>query len=79
MGAPKLNRIDLYTIMKVGERKITDFRKRIDATDSLESRMLLRGYIRTAKTDTLFRIPRNRKWDMEASQMLSMIHVLFKL
>jgi hypothetical protein len=65
--------------MQPGERKIADYRKRIDATDSGGVRKQLREDIETEKRNTLFKIPRNREWDMEAHEMLSMIHVLFKL
>lgn len=79
MGAPKLNRIDLRAILEVGEYKIRSYRADIDRTDSADVRKRLREDIEAEKKHTLFRIPRNREWDMKASQMLSMIHVLFKL
>ena len=79
MGAPKLDRIDLRAIMQVAERKIKSYHMDIDRTDSPYVRLRKREDIEACKKRTILSIPRNREWDMEASEMLSMIHVLLKL
>lgn len=70
--------IHLDDLLQVGIKKIEEFHKRIDASDSIEVRLGLRSLITSEKNVTLLSIPKG-PWKFPAQVMLTAIQTLFKM